>query len=245
MNFVRQSEIDMDLTFERDERECRLLFLAQRDGKTRLMQLIGDTTEKEINKRFRIVLFSGCLEFTDIELTEVEAEQPSSLLESKQIIDPDKIQAISLLSYEDKQEKKCVTFVVQFENCICTVQLNESRHWTIWSSEEKMVKRFLMHGYQDKVYFAERGNNRDLVFMLEQRKEKVVKTEVYSLQGSSIVSISYDNQVMPAKGVASQKQAFYVLDDKKRVFYVSAEERTQFTSTFVGNLPKHTDIRNF
>ena len=62
-----------------------------------------------------------------------------------------------------------------------------------------------MHGYQDKVYFAERGNNRDLVFMLEQKNEKVVKTEVYSLQGSSIVSISYDNQVMPAKPGAGQK----------------------------------------
>ena len=99
MNFVRQSEIDMDETFDRRKRKCRLLFLAQRDGKTRLMQLIGDTTKKEINKRFRISLFSGCLEFTDIELTEEEAEQPSSLLESKQIIDPDKIQAISLLSY--------------------------------------------------------------------------------------------------------------------------------------------------
>ena len=181
------------------------------------MQLIGDTTKKEINRRFEIELFSGCLEFTDIKLTEVEAEQPSNLLESKQIIDPDKIQAISLLSCK-VYPKRFVTFVVQFENCICTVQLNESRHWTIWSSEEKMVKKCLIHGYQDKVYFAERGNNRDLVLMLEQKNEKVVKTEVYSLQGSSIVSISYDNQVMPAKKGTSQKQAFYVLDDKMRVF---------------------------
>ena len=73
----------------------------------------------------------------------------------------------------------------------------------------------------------------------------MVKTEVFRLQGGQIITIAGDNQVMPARGGASQKQAFYVLDDKKRVFYVSADEKTQFTSNIVGNLPNHTEMYSF
>ena len=119
--------------------------------------------------------------------------------------------------------QKMMTFIVQFEDYICTVSLNASEKWTKWTTEKKMIKTFMVLS-NNKVFYAEKGANRDIVNKLEYQGDEIVKTEVFRVQGSSIVTIACDNEVMPTGG---QKQAFFVLDDRKRVFYISAKEREQ------------------
>ena len=59
-----------------------------------------------------------------------------------------------------------------------------------------MVKRHLVRGYNEQVYFAETSGNAEKIYKLELHTSKVgevTKKQIYQLPGSWIVAFENDN----------------------------------------------------
>ena len=109
---------------------------------------------------FRTVyLFSGSLKF----------EPKSSKYESKtkfsRRFDSDKIQNVQLIT---KKLGSCnyYALIVQFNDCIAQASLN-LHTFEIICEPEDMVRRHMIRGYNDKIFFAESSGNVDKIQKLE------------------------------------------------------------------------------
>ena len=56
---------------------------------------------------------------------------------------------------------------MQFNDIICTVNLNEKKSWETHCDPNAMVRRHLVRGYCEQVYFAETSGNAEKVYKLE------------------------------------------------------------------------------
>ena len=124
----------------------------------------------------------------------------SRLQDLKSPISSDKIKAIKMISNKFKG-LNMVTLVLQFEEILCSVNLNNHKNWTVWSHKQEMIKQFIVQGYGNKIFFAAKGSTGDVVNMLEYLpdKDELTKTEVIKLAGCSIILMQPDNDVMPSK----------------------------------------------
>jgi len=89
------------------------------------------------------------------------------------------------------------TLVMQFNDIICTANLNEKKSWVEECRAKDMVKRHVVRGYCEQVYYAETAGNAEKVWKLEQHSTKagsITKKEIYQLPGSSIVAFETDGQ---------------------------------------------------
>ena len=59
-----------------------------------------------------------------------------------------------------------LTLAMQFEDSLFTVSLKTPSKWTIWSGPKKMIKLNLIRGYDNNVYYAEKGDTGDRVCKL-------------------------------------------------------------------------------
>ena len=71
--------------------------------------------------------------------------------------------------------------MIQFEELICTVSLNEPSQWTVQAQGKEMVKKHIVQGYCNKVFFAAEGTNAAIVYKLQQlpTDARITKTEVF------------------------------------------------------------------
>ena len=65
------------------------------------------------------------------------------------------------------------TLIMQFNDIICSASLNEKKDWQEWCEPTSMVKRHLVRGYNEQVYFAETSGNAEKIFKLELHSSKV------------------------------------------------------------------------
>ena len=105
---------------------------------------------------------------------------------------------------------------MQFNDIIVSASLNSSS-WKEWCEPTAMVKRHLIRGYQDQVYFSETSGNGEKIFKLELHAGKigeVTKKEIYQLAGSWITAFEIDTEnIQDDTEEDHVKQAFYIMDD--------------------------------
>ena len=63
--------------------------------------------------------------------------------------------------------------IMQYSDCIVSASLNDRSGWKELCSPSDMVRRHLVRGYKDQVYFAETSQNAATIYKLEIHKEEV------------------------------------------------------------------------
>ena len=132
---------------------------------------------------------------------------------------------------------------MQFNDIICTASLNEKRSWEEVCKAKDMVKRHLVRGYCEQVYYAETAGNAQKVFKLEQHSTKageITTKEVYQLPGSSIVAFETDSQNIQDDSASDNvKQSFFILDSAQKIHHIVNEEGIKFQEERVVDFSIH------
>ena len=91
-----------------------------------------------------------------------------------------------------------------------------------------MVKRHLVRGYSDQIYFAETLGNAEKIYKLEFNSNKIgeiTRKPIYELAGSWIVAFETDCENIRDDSTGEPvKQAFYILDDKEKLHHIVNED---------------------
>ena len=59
-----------------------------------------------------------------------------------------------------------MTLIMQFNDVVVSSSLNENK-WQEWCVASDMVKRHLVRGYQEQVYYAESSGSAEKIYKLE------------------------------------------------------------------------------
>ena len=63
--------------------------------------------------------------------------------------------------------------VMQYNDVIVSASLNNKNHWQEWNTRTAMVRRHLIRGYNDQIYFAETVGNAEKIYKLELHSSKI------------------------------------------------------------------------
>ena len=244
VSFVNHTQmVEQKLFNKRKETNCDIFFLVRKDDEIRLMSYktnpwvsfsqAGQTTDADVCFR-TVYLFSGSLKF----------EPKSSKYESKtkfsRRFDSDKIQNVQLIT---KKLGSCnyYALIVQFNDCIAQASLNLNTFEIICEPED-MVRRHMIRGYNDKIFFAESSGNVDKIQKLEfhsSDENKITKQEVFQLSGTKLEAFEPDNALMADDMKEGQSQSFVIMDSQQKIYFVSDETSVNFEVTKVIDFAPH------
>ena len=109
------------------------------------------------------------------------------------MIREEKLQNVEVMAKFNDYDERFVTLILQFEDVICSVSLYNSK-WSIWTKKDEMLKRPLVRGDAESVYFATAASSGDKVIRLSMQDDGTLsEKEVYKLPGSDILMLQIDN----------------------------------------------------
>ena len=94
------------------------------------MGFVGLPYEKPEAARPTIYMLSGHLDFAALVSEWNKLETKTASHKPSQAFRQDKVRSVQLLSCE-KENRRNVTFVLQFEDSVCTTSLNDHKLWKI------------------------------------------------------------------------------------------------------------------
>ena len=90
-----------------------------------------------------------------------------------------------------------------------------------------MIKRDLLRGYNEKVFYAESRDGAEAIYRLKlsaNLDEEVEKKEIHAMSGSRIVALEIDcENIQDDSEMDSRqdiKQALYILDDNEKITHL-------------------------
>ena len=96
-----------------------------------------------------------------------------------------------------------------------------------------MLRRHLIRGYHDRVFYAESTGNQEKIFKLNlhsTKPETVTKKEIFSLPGSWIAAIEPDcENIQNDSSEETVKESLYILDDKMQIYHLEDEDGIKFS----------------
>ena len=101
------------------------------------MCFVDQPFEKPDANRPVLYMLSGQLDFTSAisEFKKHEANTPSHMF--KKAFRPDRVRSIQLLTGKEENHNN-MTFVLQFEDSVCTASLNDHKKWSIQKEDQQM-----------------------------------------------------------------------------------------------------------
>ena len=96
--------------------------------------------------------------------------------------------------------------------------------------KEELVRRYLVRGFQDRVFFAESKEGAEVIYRLKMSAnldEEVEKKEIYALSGCRIVAFEIDCENIQDDSDHERqdiRQALYILDDTERITHLVQED---------------------
>ena len=97
------------------------------------------------------------------------------------------------------------------------------------------MKRHIVRGQQEKIYFIESESNNVKIFAIEYgtEKEEVIKREVFQHTGGEVCAFEPDFR-MPKPDyrdghlVPDMPQGFYILCDEQKLTYITSKDGNKF-----------------
>ena len=172
--------------FKKDkETNSDIFFLVRRNDQIRLMSFKSNPwlqVDEKVAKsdpdivKNSVYLFSGTVKF---ELDE-HKNNDEARLKSRRRFNNDKIQNVQLIT---KTLGSCdhYMFIIQFDDCIVKASINEDI-FKIVCKPEDMIRRHLIRGYNEKIFYAESQGNVDKILKLEfhaSKPDKITKLEIF------------------------------------------------------------------
>ena len=201
VSFVNHTQMIEQRCFYRwKETNCDILFLV-RHTKTRKIRLMSyksnpwlhfyelpNEADTDIIKQ-AIYIFSGKVSQipTEDSSGDVIESTGKNIKRFSRRFNNDKIQTVQLItkpygSYEQYM------LIIQFNDCIVQASLNKSI-FKIICQPSAMIRRHLVRGYNEKIFYAEVSGNTEKIQQLEFHNfsaNELVKKEIFTLSGSMV-----------------------------------------------------------
>ena len=127
-----------------------------------------------------------------------------------------------------------VMLVIQYTDCIVTDYLSdpgeESPHKKITSKPPNMLKRHIIRGSNNDIYFGEKGNGFTKLYKLSMSKAENDYSEaeaIYQFPAASIVAIEPDYEFIQdelSKNSIKRSDAIYILLDNMQIYHLIDKE---------------------
>ena len=121
--------------------------------------------------------------------------------------------------------------ILQFNDCIVQTSLNRSM-FKIICKPKAMVRRHLVRGYNEKVYFAESMGNAEKINQLEFHRSnpnEITKKEIYQLAGAQLVAFEADpDHIANDFDDEYCTQSLYIMDDMQKIYLLRNEDGIRF-----------------
>ena len=108
--------------------------------------------------------------------------------------DADKIQNVQLITDHYGNWTQFI-MVIQYNDSIATASLTDKHNFQEICGPQAMLRRHLIRGYHDRVFYAETTGNAEKLFQLNlhsTKPETVTKKEIFQLAGSWIAALEPD-----------------------------------------------------
>ena len=104
--------------------------------------------------------------------------------------------------------------VIQFNDCIVKASLNKPI-FSIICEPAAMLRRHMVRGYNEKIFFAESSGNAEKIYQLEfhPTKNELNKKEIYQLAGTWLVALEPDTENIQNDMENDVAQSLFVMDD--------------------------------
>ena len=135
--------------------------------------------------------------------------------------------------------------IIQYEDSIVQTSINTNTAQVI-CEPTAMIRRHMVRGFNEKVFYAETMGTAEKVQMLEFHKtipNELVKKEIYSFSGSWIVAIEPDSNNIANDAEEEVTNSLYILDDQCKIYLLSNEEEVRFTVKKMVDFSKHNLLK--
>ena len=105
--------------------------------------------------------------------------------------------------------------IIQFNNSIVEASLNRN-YFKLICSAETMIRRHLVRGYNEKIYYGERSGNVDKIFEIEfhpTKKNEITKQEIHQLAGGFLVAFEPDGECIENDTREEVTNSLFLMDD--------------------------------
>lgn len=223
------------------------MFLVRRNKKIRLMSFKSNpwlglnelpNADPDIYKN-AIFLFSGKLEQVQGNDNDIANRQ-----RFVRRFNSDKIQSAQLITKSIGSYQMYIV-IVQFNSTIVQLSLNKPT-FKIICEPEAMVRRHMVRGYNEQVYFAESSGNAEKIFQIEFHphfKNEITKKEIFQLAGSWLVAFEADGENIQNDVDEVVPQSLYIMDDQQKIFHIKNEDNVRFAVSKVIDFSHHEQLR--
>ena len=167
--------------------------------------------------------------------------------ENSRRYDSDKIQNVQLIT-EHYGNLTQFMFVIQYNDCVVTASLNDKKNFVEQCGPQAMLRRHLIRGYSDRVFYAETSGNAEKIFELGlhgSKPETVVKREIFQLAGSWIAAFEPDceNIQDDTNDNETVKESLYILDDAMKIYRLEDDDGIKFVVKEVIDFSGHGKLK--
>ena len=136
--------------------------------------------------------------------------------------------------------------IIQFDDCIVQASLNKNMFKVI-CKPEAMVRRHVVRGYNEKVYFAETSGNAEKIHQLDfhtSKPNEITKKEIYQLAGAKLVAFEADPDHI-ANDIENEycAQSLYIMDDVQKIYKLKNEDGVRFAVEKTFNFSHHKKLK--
>ena len=135
--------------------------------------------------------------------------------------------------------------IIQYDDCIVRQGITNN-HFEVLSQPGQMIKRQIIRGAQEKLFYAEKRGNSQKIYIIEYgtEKEEIIKREVYQLTSGELCALEPDPAYLKPDYSGGERtqdivQSFYVLDDGQNLSKITSIDCVRFNVDKVIDLSQH------
>ena len=108
-----------------------------------------------------------------------------------------------------------------------------------------MLRRHLVRGYNEKVFYAESSGNAEKIFQIEfhgSKANEITKKEIFQLAGSWLVAFEADGECIENDIEEGVTQSLFVMDDQQKIYLLRNEDDVRFTVKHTIDFSSHKKL---
>ena len=134
--------------------------------------------------------------------------------------------------------------IIQFNDCIVQASLNRPT-FKIICKPEAMLRRHMVRGYNEKIFYAESIGNAEKIYQLEfhhLQSNEISKKEIFQLAGSWLVALELDASNIQNDMDDDVPQSLFVMDDSQKIYWIKNEDAVKFVIKKIIDFSHHEKL---
>ena len=131
--------------------------------------------------------------------------------------------------------------IIQYNDTIVQASLNRNFFKMVCKPRE-MVRRHLVRGYNEVIYFAETTGKVDKISQIEfhpTKNNEILAKEIYQLPSAMLVAFEPDAENIGNDLEEEVAQSFFVMDYQQKIYFLKNEDNVHFVCKKVIDFSRH------